>query len=416
MNLRRAIVLALTVGLLLPAAAAAAPAPSVPHDPVFGDFVFGPCAPGGTYESACDVNHDGVMNVLDVQLTAGRWNQTGTWVSDNNHNHLGQTWIGASNPLKIQGTFGAPDYAALVLNNTAAHGLAINNVGLDGIYIGTTGAYGMVVNDAAWDGVYVNAAGNPSTATFSSDNNGFEVAGAQGYGLYVGRADIHGVRVASAGGTGLRVDSANYGVDVVFANFTGAYAGTTQASGQWGFYTDDAIHGSNVTLSSLTVTAQVSGAQALNSGDVVAAVGVTDPFPNSTVPLALVSLANATTATGIVGVVEGRMALIPKPQHEDEQDSEPVVELRSVDGPAQPGDYVAITVLGAAQVKVQGNETLQPGQRVTVGANGGVRALRTIPMLRADGGQVDMVESAPVLGVTLDAVEDGMVWVLVNPR
>ena len=31
----------------------------------------GPCVPGAAYDSACDVNHDGAVNVLDVQLTAG---------------------------------------------------------------------------------------------------------------------------------------------------------------------------------------------------------------------------------------------------------------------------------------------------------------------------------------------------------
>jgi type 1 fimbria pilin len=59
------------------------------------------CAPGAAYNPTCDVNQDGVVNVLDIQLTAGHWNQTGTFTSDNNHNHLGQTWTGANNPLKI---------------------------------------------------------------------------------------------------------------------------------------------------------------------------------------------------------------------------------------------------------------------------------------------------------------------------
>jgi hypothetical protein len=37
-------------------------------------------------------------------------------------------------------------------------------------------------------------------------------------------------------------------------------------------------------------------------------------------------------------------------------------------------------------------------------------------MLRADGGQAEMVESAPVLGVVLSTIADDMVWVLVNPQ
>lgn len=115
-----------------------------------------------------EVGADLGVNVLDIQLTAGHWNQTGTWLSDNSHNHLGQTWVGANNALKIQWAFGAPDYAGVVLSNTAGHGLAIPNASINGIYVGTTGFYGMVVNDAALDGVYVNEAGNPSSATLSN--------------------------------------------------------------------------------------------------------------------------------------------------------------------------------------------------------------------------------------------------------
>ena len=119
--------------LSLIAAASAAAAPEA-----------GPCVPGGGYNPACDADQNGQITVTDIQLTAGHWNQSGTFTSDSNHTHLGQTWIGASNPLKIQGAFGAPDYAALVLNNTSAHGLAINNVGLDGIYVGTAGALSLI--------------------------------------------------------------------------------------------------------------------------------------------------------------------------------------------------------------------------------------------------------------------------------
>jgi hypothetical protein len=39
----------------------------------------GPCAPGAMYDPACDVDHDGDVDVVDVQLAAGHWNQAGTW-------------------------------------------------------------------------------------------------------------------------------------------------------------------------------------------------------------------------------------------------------------------------------------------------------------------------------------------------
>ena len=115
--------------------------------------------------------------------------------------------------------------------------------------------------------------------------------------------------------------------------------------------------------------------------------------------------ANAERAN-VVGVVSSRMALQPAPGKDGEQ------VMHSTDGPAQPGDYVAITVLGVAQVRVQEGAAIQPGQRLTVADTPGhARALRTV---QVEGVQVD--ESGPTLGVALEPVKDGMVWVLVNPQ
>ena len=38
-----------------------------------------PCAFGAEYDPTCDVNQDGTIDVLDIQLTAGHWDQAGTW-------------------------------------------------------------------------------------------------------------------------------------------------------------------------------------------------------------------------------------------------------------------------------------------------------------------------------------------------
>jgi hypothetical protein len=39
----------------------------------------GGCTPGAEYDPACDVNHDDTIDIYDIQLTAGHWNETGTW-------------------------------------------------------------------------------------------------------------------------------------------------------------------------------------------------------------------------------------------------------------------------------------------------------------------------------------------------
>lgn len=41
----------------------------------------GGCVPGETYDPACDVDHDGDVDIFDIQLAAGHWNQGGTYTS-----------------------------------------------------------------------------------------------------------------------------------------------------------------------------------------------------------------------------------------------------------------------------------------------------------------------------------------------
>lgn len=42
----------------------------------------GACAPSDTYDPACDVNHDGFIDINDIQLTAGHWNQDGVYTDN----------------------------------------------------------------------------------------------------------------------------------------------------------------------------------------------------------------------------------------------------------------------------------------------------------------------------------------------
>ncbi len=431
---RKLLVLALVMGLLVPTATAAPFA--------------APCVPGASYNSACDANQDGTINLTDIQLTAGHWNQSGTFVSDSNHTHLGQTWTGASNPLKIQGAFGAPDYAPVVLNNTQGHGLAIPNSSINGIYVGTAGAYCMVVNAAAQDGVYVGAAGSPSSATFSGESNGFEVAGAQGSGLYVGRADGSGVYVASAGLTGVTVHnaptgffasttsgvgfqalgtgSAGYaagspatdglyvigagsdGVEVWSANANGINAHGTQYGGY--FWGNIFVEGSCISCRPANFAIN-AGDRALQPGDVVSVQGVT-PTDFDTAP-ALWQVVPAQPGEAAVGVVAGKAELVTADDHRPDETGKRLVPR---EGAAGPGDYVTIVYSGPMQVKVvPGAGAIAAGTRLTAASDGHVRPVGTIRVQLADSaGTADIPESSPLLGVTLAPAVDGLVWVLVN--
>ncbi len=389
----------------------------------------GPCGPGAAYDPACDVNHDNTINITDIQLTAGHWNQGGTWVGDNQHDHLGQVWMGP-NALKLSGAVPAPDNAPLVLSNTGQYGLRVasaSHAGVSvgpadygvmvdaatysGLFVDVAGHEGVYIDAAGQDGVLIYSAGNPSDVHSSASYNGFEVKGAEGSGLYVGRADEDGVHISSTGDDGLHLGedgvSLPYGLFVPAPGtiYTTLLPNTANANGEWALHTADKIRAANVALDAQTLVAVVGGDRPLAAGDVVSALGLAEALPGSLERLAVVGLAGG-EAANVVGVVSSRMALQPLPGKGGQE------ELHSVAGPAQPGDTVAITVLGVAQVQVEQGAALQPGQRLVAAATPGhARALRTVQVA---GVRVD--ESGPTLGVALETVEDSMVWALVNPQ
>ncbi|MBK7203603.1 hypothetical protein [Candidatus Amarolinea dominans] len=378
----------------------------------------GVCIPGGAYDPACDVDHDGDVDIFDVQLTAGHWSQNGVYVSDNNHNHLGQTWTGADNPITIQGSFAGP---ALTVNNSAGLGLRVGTGGLnvssavdDGVLVGTVGGDGVYIYSAGENGVRISSAGGYGLIVGHTAYDGVFIVSADSTGLNVQLAET-GAYVASAGWNGMVVEAAGGdGMRVVSATYNGVYANTTQASGEWGFYTPDKIHGSNVLLESVSLVAQVSGAESLTAGDLVMAAGIADPLPGSTVHLPQVQAA-AGAPGGVIGVVEGRLALTarPRPASALGESAAQASELHRAEGPAQPGDYVALTVAGAARVRVSAADgPVTVGQRLTVADLAGhARALRTRTL---DGMIVS--EGAAVIGTALEplAAGEGLIWVLVN--
>ena len=78
--------------------------------------------------------------------------------------------------------------------------------------------------------------------------------------------------------------------------------------------------------------------------------------------------------------------------------------LNSVSGPARDGDYVALTVFGIAEVKVDAQAVgIAPGQRLTASDMAGhVRGLRSETL----NGML-VTEGAPVVGIALAAPVPG---------
>jgi hypothetical protein len=87
--------------------------------PATASSLAAPCTPGATYNSACDVDQNGTINITDIQLTAGHWNQSGPFTSG--------SWDLAGNAGTAPGTdfVGTTDNTALELRVNGQRGLRI---------------------------------------------------------------------------------------------------------------------------------------------------------------------------------------------------------------------------------------------------------------------------------------------------
>ncbi len=69
--------LSVCIALVLLATVSVAAAATPLRSAALRDFVASPCMPGSTYDPACDVDHNGAIDVTDIQLTAGHWGTNG---------------------------------------------------------------------------------------------------------------------------------------------------------------------------------------------------------------------------------------------------------------------------------------------------------------------------------------------------
>lgn len=209
-----------------------------------------------------------------------------------------------------------------------------------------------------------------------------------------------GMRVLDTGDDAIQIgsppDVANYGVYIPSPGVStyGIWSNTADAAGEWAFYSVDKIRTGTVSADAFSTVAKVAGDAPLTAGDVVAAAGLAKSIPGSAQPLVTVKLADAEQSTGLVGVVQGRMVWAIAPGKEEEGE----MALQRAEGPAQPGDYVALTVLGVAQVKVAAGEAIAVGDRLTASSKAGrTRGLKTT---KVNG--VTVGESAPTIGTALE--------------
>jgi len=210
-----------------------------------------------------------------------------------------------------------------------------------------------------------------------------------------------GIRILDTGDDAIQIgsnpDIPNYGVYIPSPGVStyGLWSNTSNALGEWALYTVDNIQAGNVLANAYSLVVQVTGNDSLSPGDLAAVDGVAEPIPGSNVPMPLVRLADATSYSGVIGVVKSRMVWEAAPGKEAEGE----MSMHSADGPAQPGEYVSLIVYGIAQVKIDPTIQISPGERLTASDLAGMAR----PLKTQDVNGMLVVEGAPVIGIALSA-------------
>ncbi len=308
----------------------------------------------------------------------------------------GRVFIGRTFPISGNEVFGmrynggANDYGGMYVETSNAQGWPFYGYATNGSFRAWT------YYDGTQNKWHLYKSGLKLTV---SDTVTLRIAGATSRSLELANSTgSDGIRINETGDDGIQVgaspDYPNYGLYIPSPGVTayGLWPNTENASGQWALYTVDNIEAGNVFASAYTLIAKVDGSEPLTKGDVAAASGLAQPIPGGTASLSLVRLADDSRSAGIVGVVQSRMVWAVAPGKEAEGE----MSLQGAEGPAQPGDYVALTIAGVAQVKVDGSLPIVAGQRLTTARAGHARALQTRTI---EGMTVS--EGGPVIGVAL---------------
>jgi hypothetical protein len=347
------------------------------------------------------------------------------------------------------------------VNHAESVGLAVSYAGNDGAHIWTAGEDGVHVGDAASHGIRVDAAGNDGAYVASAGGAGFHVGEAAASGLHVGLAQTdgvyvnaavnHGVRVYASGLDGVHVDAAmddgvhvesvtnrgffvayalQHGVDVYsagadgvhvsYADGDGVYANTDAANQEWGLYTPDKLYvgAGLVTGGPLMLVAQNGDEGTLESGDVVVAAGLGQPFAGSPSAITLVRRASAANSQNVAGVVHRRFVAEEKvlvQELEGEVQSYTEVDTHTTDGAIAPGEYLLIVVAGTCQIKVDATAApVHPGDALAISGTPGHAGLASL--ITVEG--ISFYPPGVTFGTALEPIEGGtgLVHVYIAPR
>jgi hypothetical protein len=338
-------------------------------------------------------------------------------------------FVGVGRNFRISGNevFGiryngaAEDYGGMYVETAAAEGWPFYGYATNGSFRAWHYYDSTPCPDPCLPGDWATEAGwtlySAGTRLKVPDTGGLRIGPSLNYSLVIqNTTGSDGIRVLDTGDDAIQIgsnpDIANYGVYIPSPGVStyGIWSNTSNASGEWAFYSVDNVQAGNVFTAGVTQIARVAADAELAPGDVVAAVGLGAGPAGSTELVPAVVAADATTRDGVIGVVRGRMALLPLPGDKKGEDA---LGLQSVPGLAVAGDFVAITVQGVALARVAADAVIEAGQRLTASDDAGLaRSLRTVEV---EG--VKLAESAAIVGVALGVpTDEGLVPVYVRAR
>jgi len=232
------------------------------------------------------------------------------------------------------------------------HGWATSTTGT------TYGIYGRS-DSTAGRGVYglANASSGNTYGVYGEANssNGHGVHGladtSGGVGVY-GESEI-GSGVYGHSGSG-------YGVYGFSSSANAVYGDTQNALHEYGLYTPDDLWSLNFNLRrAVRQLVRNNGNEPLEAGDVVVFNGMLAPTGVNEPPVILVSKAATANSTAVAGVVYARSSQ----------------EGITLEGVAQPGEYLLIVVQGPARVKVSASAgAIQPGDLLSSASQAGFAA------------------------------------------
>jgi len=297
-----------------------------------------------------------------------------------------------------------------------------------GMYVETSSAqgwpfYGYATNGSFRAWTYYNGTNgdwylyNAGVRLQVPNEGGLRIGPSLNYSLVISNTTgSDGIRVLDTGDDAIQIgsnpDIPNYGVYIPSPGVStyGIWSNTSNALGEWALYSVDNIQAGNVLANGYSLVAKVTGADALSVGDVVAVTGVGDPIPGATDRLPQVHRADASLNNGVIGVVKSRMVYEVAPGKEEEGD----MSLHSADGPAQPGDYVQLVVMGVAQVKVDSSIPITAGDRLTASSLPGLAR----PLMKQEINGMLVTEGAPVFAIALETPVNGQdtIYVFVSLR